>query len=140
MWDRRIHATPPIDPAEYAEFGWWFASGRFDVEWSLKCFAESLERCKSFPTSPYVLEELARLATRHPVAVIGLTERLVDMPSAHWSLPSFRDHGMSLLRSCLEDSRTKGRAEAVVDRLVANGCHEFRELVGRPGVRPKTSS
>jgi hypothetical protein len=144
LWDWRTHATSPIEPAEYAEFSWWFASARFDINWSLECFAESLERCNSLPICPFVLEELARLATRHPVAVIGMAERLVDMPSACWSLPSFEDHGVSLLRSCMEDSQARSRAEVVVDQLVAKGYLKFRELVGgaeAPGTdAPSTGS
>jgi hypothetical protein len=110
---------------EVAAFGWWFASGVFDTEWSLTTLGEVMERTAGALDWDYgVAEKLAQIAESFPEKV---AERLAVFVTRgtdtriNVCLPFIR-RALTTLRA-----RELPIAATTASRLVARGW-DFRDL------------
>jgi hypothetical protein len=130
MWEwRHALATPAADAQEDAEFGWWFSSGRFDLDWSLAQFIATLRRSGPIPAEPFISERLAKVAAERPGDAIQVLDLMANLASSDWGLLGLRRHGAAILRAGLADPASRAHAEAVIHRLGAKGYMEFRGLL-----------
>jgi hypothetical protein len=130
LWEWRQSLDPPPLAAEEAEeFSWWFSSGRFDAEWAMPRFIETLRHAKALSADPFLFGELERLAPIHPASVAQILGLLVNAAGSRWSLLGLRDHGEAILRACLADATARSQAEIIIHRLGAKGYGDFRELL-----------
>jgi hypothetical protein len=112
------------------QFGRWFASARFDAEWSLA----ELERCLRTGAGLLDLQDvivhLARLAASHPAEVSVCVELVLKDDRELWRPLTWQAELASVLTTLLRssDGAVRTRTESIVDRLVESGSLFARDL------------
>lgn len=133
LWKHRALAWSKGDPAaavEVVPFGWWFSSGKFDLDWSLSELRRVLSLATRLDLEFAVAERLAVVATTRPLEAIKLLAVLVTADDgAHVGTcrKGIRDTVVAV-----RASNNKAAAEAareLVSRLLARGYHDFIDLV-----------
>ena len=125
-------AVSPVEAAKQLEgFGWWFASGTLDTEWSLDQLHEVLRRSAKVEPDHQVVERLADLAEAYPQRVLQVFSLMVKGIREPWVLRSWRDGAMRLLRALLlaPEVPVRSGAEDLVNVIVAQGHIEFRDIL-----------
>lgn len=73
FWEFREEAVATgADPAELAEFGWWFSSGFLDKTWALGRIQRALTLAGSIEGIEGVLERLAQLSETHTLQCLNV--------------------------------------------------------------------
>lgn len=114
-----------------AQFGWWFASGKFADVWSLKQLEKVLVKTGKLEPMHIVLERLAELATMNPRQVIKCLALIEKKNKENLDFRSCRDEARKVLETVLQgkDAVAKKNAIDIVHRFGARGWWEFRELI-----------
>lgn len=135
LWEERLADAQQnnfrVHRDEIAKFGWWFASRKFDDEWSLHQLLTILDATRSIDPDFKVSEALETLAPRFPHETVRCVTRIVEGDTNNWHTYGNRDHFKEVLRAALvsTDVDTKRAAERLIDLLVGRGHFEFRELI-----------
>lgn len=79
-WRENEPVGTPLAPdsAELAEFGWWFASGLFDDEWSMAHLETVLRRARRVEPTFAVMTRLTEVAERHALGAARCLLALVQ--------------------------------------------------------------
>lgn len=134
MLDRVAHlakariAKGQPHPKEMAEFGWLFASAKFDPEWSLDRLRDALTITPISDPDHSVIETLSLLAATHPKRVIECLSLLIDGADTEWKI----DYWSPQIRTALASTLEKGEIEsstALINKLAARGVVSFRDLL-----------
>ena len=134
LWERRLAAATtrpsPEGAAEVAEFGWWFASAKFDQGWSMAQLALVLDLTDEVELEYAVAERLGVLAEGAPSDAIRLLARLMAR-AKDWSAIACRRGIESTVRAVLASPEADAHAMArdLVGRLTARGHAEFLSLI-----------
>lgn len=132
--EAQIAADVAADAArgEMAEFGWWFASRAFDLDWASPHLQAVLRRLGSTEWGQEVAEYLADVVDERPREVLA-TLGLFDPGGGGevWSVDYWLEHAITILRRCLrdEDDAVRGAAAELINRWVAHGHLRLRELL-----------
>lgn len=117
--------------AELSEFGWWFASRAFEVEWALPHLQAVLRELGTVEWGHEAGAYLADLVDDYPREVIDTLALFDpagggDIHSVHYWL----DDAQRILRRCLQDddASIRGAAEQLINRWVAHGHLRLRDL------------
>lgn len=136
LWEHRLasatgHET--VDPFsnEMKAFGWWFASGKLDDEWSITQLNDVLRLIGEVDVSHLVVGRLDEIATAYPMEVVKLLAALVEGDKKGWGPHMWRDSAMSLLGNVLVSSNAEASriAEDIINRLGARGYLEYGSLL-----------
>jgi hypothetical protein len=74
FWEFRTAAVSAgADPKELAEFGWWFASGHFEAEWSLGRLLHAIETVGYVEAVDEALDRLGELSRSHLLLCLDIT-------------------------------------------------------------------
>jgi hypothetical protein len=135
LWECRLAAvrasTNPEAGREVRGFGWWFASGALDQDWSLDQLMAAMEVSGPIDGERDVLERLTMFFDVRPAAVLRALERLIVAASSEWFVHGARDLITPLLQRALAGNPSDARiAEDIVNRLVARGHGDFLRLIG----------
>ena len=137
LWDSRLQAAQTAgdpsaeEPAELAEFGWWFVSPTFDEDWALTQLQSALRLAGSIEVGHLVIKRLEELVAVHPTSVLGALELMVKGDREGWGLMSWKDSVREILRSALAnpDDQVRRRAVDLTQELGAKGYRDFRSLL-----------
>lgn len=121
-----------------ASLGWWFSSGRFEAEWTLKQLGRLVGHAGVAEPRRYVMDRLAELSERHPAETLAVLESCVDAEvlsnTGHRrrlstsALFGSTDSALRILRAALASPSSRDRARSLIDRLLAAGYWEFRGI------------
>lgn len=141
LWEWRVERADGDEEAakELVPFGWWFASGAFEAEWSLDQLGVVLGRAKGIDPRHLVAERLVALAEAHPYEVVGCLRLFIETAEKVWEVYGIREEAESILRKALAsgNKRAEDLASVVVHSLGARGFREFRPLLEGPAPRGK---
>ena len=126
---KRSEQIEPFEK-ELAAYGWWFASGKFDVQWSLLYLKNVLELRGNVESEHLVLEQLASMATELSEPVVECLEKIVESDKKGWRLPVWTESIRKILATALRASdEASKRARHLINKLAARGYLEYRELL-----------
>jgi hypothetical protein len=119
------------DFSEFEEFGWWFASKSFDVDWKLSVLLQILPWLKKMQSHRFVLNELERLANPKPSEVLRALKYLAEMQSEFAANYSLKESAKKILPIIfnLQDSKVHNQAIELTHYLGSKGHWELRELL-----------
>lgn len=146
LWARRLDAarsSPRTDDAleEIVPFGWWFASAKLDEEWAVQQLEAVLKLADRVDPDFLVVERLVEIVDRRPRASIDLLDLLLEgQRKRRGAFGLYRQEDIrEILRKALHgaDLQAREAAEALINRLVASGELEYRELLRRNGDQGK---
>jgi hypothetical protein len=117
---------------ELFEFGWWFASRAFDLDWAFTHLQRILRLEGAVEWDHEVASYLRDLAQDRPRDVVD-TLALFDPTGGGeiWKIRHWLEHARGILQQCLKDDDPGVRQSAVdlVNRWVAGGHLDLRELL-----------
>ena len=113
-----------------AAFGWWFASAKFDAEWSMSQLGQVLTVTSEVEADHLVVERLAALGTAFPLDCVECLSSLMERGPT-WRFHSWHEHPRTILAAALEgrDERARQAAIALISRLWARGYLQYRDLL-----------
>jgi hypothetical protein len=118
------------DGEELRGFAWWFASGKFDAEWSLARLQEVLEVGGRLHPDHVVAKRLAALREEHLHETVRALEALIEAETRPWFPLAARDEIAAILADGLAaGGDSEGRSRDIVNRLVARGHRDFEGLL-----------
>jgi hypothetical protein len=113
------------------EFGTWFASGKFDDDWSLDQLLAALKLAGSVNLDFAVLERLEKLVEAQPLKAVGIIDAMVDGATRdRWAIGTWRDNAVLILKTAYNstDVSAKQAAKALANKLVNKGYEEYRNV------------
>lgn len=139
LWTNRFEIVRRADPVnkyqdEMAAFGLWFASGKFNEEWSLTQLREVLLLKKKVDGDDFVIERLAALAPKHPRIVVECLSLMIEGDEEGYGVEMWRDSAQELLRAALNSGDGGARREAtiLINRISARGAIDYAFLLKEP--------
>ena len=126
-----ITRSDPSKVEALEEFGTWFASGKFDAKWSLEQLTYSASRAKQIHLDFAALERMETLAKDHPKESLAALSAMVDGAKERWAIDSWSSHAKVVIQSANDSSDTsiKESVKKLVDKLVAKGYLEYRDII-----------
>ena len=117
--------------SELVPFGWWFASGKFEVVWALGQLRNVLTISGWAEPHKRVIERLAEVASQWPAESVECLGLLVDGDKDGWHTRMWDPQTRDILSSAFESSDPTGRqrAEDLVHRLGSLGYFQYRDLL-----------
>jgi hypothetical protein len=127
LWEFRRDKS---DPTERSTFGWWFATGKLDPNWSLDQLKYVLTTAHAVDNDHHVIKELARLAPTHSAAVMECLRILLTV-GPPWLILGAEQHVTNTLSTILQSENADARKDAVsfIHGLGTKGHTKFRSLV-----------
>ncbi len=135
LWERRLAAaSPSADKDELVWFGDWFASGRFDADWSLRQLARVITLTGEAKPDILVLRRLAEIApapARTQLCLDIIDEWVRQLPDDAWLLSVREEYLGRILAAGLAspDAGTKTLAQKITTDAVRRGHTRFRDLL-----------
>lgn len=116
---------------EIAAFGWWFASEKFDEEWSLRQLREVLLLVKKVDGDDFVVERLAALAPRYPRMAVECLGLMIEGDEEGYGVEMWKNPAQELLRAALrqEDDAARHEAFVLINRISAKGAIDYAFLL-----------
>ncbi|HEX6036787.1 hypothetical protein [Longimicrobium sp.] len=127
----------PADAArgELAEFGVWFASGAFDIAWSLAQLRAVLQLTGRIEHEVEAIKYLGDISEERPGdAVACLASLDIVGGDDRWKAELWRGEAKEIIRRALRspDPAVHAAARVLVNRWVALGWLDFRDLLDEP--------
>jgi hypothetical protein len=134
LWERRLTAARQAQDRsdfekEVAAFGWWFASGKFDVDWALDQLFASLEFSGRVKRTHMILKTLSVTAQTHPLKSVKSLRLIAEGDRQGWELDIGREHIWQILQWSLANPDAKEEAEKLIHYLGSRGFLEFKDLL-----------
>ncbi len=136
FWESRVRAARGATnrkdfSEELAAFGWWFSSGKLDVDWSFQKAMEVLELSGALYPQRLVAERLDAVALEHPERSVQCLEGLVEAPG-RGGVIGWSDHARRILETAIasKNQNSVAIARRVANKLGSMGFTEFRNLGG----------
>ena len=119
---------------ELAQFGAWFASGRFGGEWSLAMLRETLQLAGVAEPDGMVMDQLVKWAPQWPANVVECARLMVEGADQPWKMEAWQSEIRQIVHAALEGG---GDDREAVTRLInvlgARGYLQYRDLLGGGG-------
>jgi len=125
LWDKRLAAaSPSADRGELVRFGEWFASGRFDDDWSLRQLARVITLTGDVKPDILVLRRLAEIVpARTQLCLDIVNDWIKRLPDGTWLLSAREEYLRRILQVGLAspDASTSALAREIVNRAARRG-------------------
>lgn len=135
IWEQRIDKIRNEDSKEAgietSTFGWWFASGKLDDSWSIMQLKEVLNITEKIEPNHLVVERLAILVEKMPLASVECLKNMVESDKKGWHIEGWREHARTILTTAIQSDNAKAREASIdlVHILGARGFRGFRDLL-----------
>lgn len=135
LWSWRLAAARkgfvPEFRREMAAFGRWIVSGKLDADWALHQLRESLRLAGTTDPDYLVVEELVDLYPRRPAEVLDCIELMVEGAGPGFGIHDWKRRAQPILKDAMHSdvAPIKGLAERIINRLIARGHTEFKDLL-----------
>jgi hypothetical protein len=113
-------------------FGWLFASGKFDDQWSVFRLLDILKLCGTVNDCRECLKRLENLASVMPQEVVQCLSLIADGNKAlEWFDSYHSEHHRSILKTALEseDQVAQQAVKVLINRLLARDLGDYRDLL-----------
>lgn len=113
------------------DFGTWFASGKFDDNWSLDQLLEALKLAGSVDLDFAVLARLEKLAASNLSKVVNIINAMVDGTTRdRWAIGTWFNNTISILKTAhqSDDESIKQVATNLADKLLRMGYEGYRDV------------
>ena len=116
------------DPTS-AAFGWWFACGKFDNEWSLERLEQFVQVVPKPEPDFHIVERLAQVCHVDPFRATRILKHMIEGDDENWRVHGWIDEARRILAEALkEGGEAKNLAMEAINQLGRRGFFEFREL------------
>jgi len=137
LWSQRLKAVgqqAQMGAEELKEYGWWFASGKLDDEWSITQLLEVLRLAKQVEPDHLVVERLVEMAQTTPLQCVEALRMMIEGDTKGWSVRGWQEKAKEILRAARKsgDSEAREGAEELVNLLGSRGYFDFGELLKEP--------
>jgi hypothetical protein len=132
LWEKRFDEVKDkiIEcEKEMAAFGWWYASGKFDVDWALTMLAKVLERFKRVEPIVRVLARLEIDVETHPQEAVQCLRMVAEADRKGWEIYLGGSQIRKILQVSLRDPLAAEVSEKTIHYLGSRGFQEFRDLL-----------
>lgn len=132
LWEWRLELvrTHPVSSyfKELAAFGEWFASGKFDDDWSLMQLRQVLELTHKIEPSHKVVKRLRDLSPTHVLETVECLRLIVSGPERDLGVWGWDDEALEILgyAEASSDNSAIKAAQYVRDTLISKGYEQFR--------------
>jgi hypothetical protein len=138
LWDWRLSEAKKADATagvgeELQKFGWWFASAKFDDEWSIIQLTEVLKVSGTVEPYHLVTERLAGMAENTLGPALECLDLLIRNDKEGWRVSVYRNHVRTILAAALLSKVPSVSQMAVnlVNYLGELGYFDFGDLLKR---------
>jgi hypothetical protein len=137
LWSKRLKAVgeqTQKGAEELKEYGWWFASGKLDDEWSITQLLEALRLAKQVEPDHLVVERLVEMAQTTPLQCVESLRMMIEGDTKGWAILGWQDKAEEILRAARKsgNSEARERAEELVNLLGSRGHFDFGKLLKEP--------
>ena len=131
LWNWRISRAHPKGDEELIQFGYWFASNKFDFKWSMPNLLEVLRLCHHAEPDHLVVQQLAKTAGAMPMESVQALGMLLEGDHEGWSIYGWQEHPRDILTTALRSESSEAREEAkrVINLIGSRGHHGYRDLL-----------
>lgn len=136
LWSRRLESairsgTPVEFRDELANFGWWFASGRFEDRWALEQLEAVLKSAGDIDPEHLVAERLVATVPSFPEESVRCLRLMIQADKEGWRVLGSRTEVREILRIALASGSAEAREAATetIHILGARGHRDFRDLL-----------
>ena len=134
LWQRRLKFAKKNlknHKKEMAAFGYWFQSAKFEDEWSIKQLEEALEISGSSDLSYSLIKRLLELSPVHPYDVLICLKIMIANEEDGYRNIGWNDDMKKILFATSKnpDQKIKELAKEIINKLVASGFIDYRELL-----------
>lgn len=132
--ERRIEAAK-LNPADFADelasFGWWFASGKFNEDWSIKTLLTVLQLTGKAESEMDVVKLLATRCAKDPMECLTCLRLMIEGDRDGWLILGVENDAMELLRQAIRSDHPDAApgARRLAEVLIARGHFGFRSLL-----------
>lgn len=126
------NSKPVTINTELVGFGWWFVSGKFDDVWTIAQLQEVLELTKgNVEPDEHVVKRLVELSITKPLFAVECLAKIIESDQKNWLIHSLVEPMQIIIYNALQstDDKTCKVAKDFVERLLARGYLEFRDLL-----------
>jgi hypothetical protein len=133
LWEERfsqVKKDPAKHEREVAAFGWWFVSGKFDVDRSITMLSEALKLVPKTEPADMVIEQLSEIAETYPLESIECLRRIAEGDKEGWLLYTNEKAIRKVLQIGLANPNTRKRTEELINYLGSRDFLSYRDLLG----------
>ncbi len=136
LWDwrlaelRRQRQQGTVDAGELAPFRWWFTSGKFPADWSLRQLEATLQLHGAVDAPATMAERLAELSEAAPLPAVRCLSLLLPATRDAWKPSDWPQQVRTILGRALssDDGEARQLAIEVIHRLGAQG-EDYRDVL-----------
>lgn len=116
---------------ELANFGWWFASEKFNEDWALQTLLSVLRLTRKAAGEMEVVKLLAAKCVRYPIECVSCLRLMIEGDREKWLLLGVESDAMELLRQAMGTTNPEAAMSArrLAEELIARGHFGFRALL-----------
>lgn len=135
LWDWRAKVTEDMKTMldkELSAFGWWFASGLFDDDWTFPYFETVLKRTLINQSKRYVFEHMSRVFKDHSKESLQCLRLFIEKNDDPWFLqPHMKTGVLQVLEQGVahENPEIREAAVDIVHLLGSKGYLQYRVLL-----------
>jgi len=132
LWSERFSQAkryPAKHEREVAVFGWWFVSGKFDIDWSVTMLLKALKLVPKTEPADMVIERLSEIAETYPLKSGECLRRIAEEDKEGWLLYTNEETIRKVLQFGLANPNARRRAEELINYLGSRGFHNYRDLL-----------
>ncbi len=133
LWEAIVELTKNDNTKLEAleEFGTWFASGKFDLKWSLEQLTYAASKAGNINLDFAALEYMEKIAGQYPAESIKALSAMVDGTRERWSVSSWSSNATAIIQAACNsgDDSVKQSAKDLANKLVAKGYTEYRNII-----------
>jgi hypothetical protein len=132
FWEWRLRDSKDIE--ELREFGWWVVGDKFNPEWMLQHFIETLQKTAGEVEADFhVLATLAGLSKAHPLLCSQALLLIVRCRKVNRVTLGHGDDIEAILKriQSSENDDAKSQAAIIVDHLTKLGFERYRSIFER---------
>lgn len=117
--------------SEFAAFGWWFVSEKFEDNWRISSLHTSLQLAKDTEPADKVLEELEKLAGTFPKEAAECVALLAIGEHEPWEFEFWSSHAYKILEISSRAGGQKSRSavEDAANLFGKSGYLKFRDFI-----------
>ncbi len=127
---RRQSQQGTVDAGELAPFRWWFKSGKFPADWSLRQLEATLQLHGTVDAPATMAQRLAELSEAAPLPTVQCLSLLLPATRDAWKPGDWSQQVRTILDHAVssDDGEARQCAVEVIHRLGAQG-EDYRDVL-----------